>query len=127
MSSIMGKRANPANSSYAVAKHGLIGLVRTLAAELAMAGAKGVTANAICPGIADTEMVTGPEGTITSLSRMLNIPPEEVWEKFMKPMSMQGRLIEPEEIAAMALYLASDEARGITAQAINVCGGSEMH
>lgn len=127
MSSIMGKRANPANSSYAIAKHGLIGLVRTLAAELAMVDAKGVTANAICPGIADTEMVTGPEGTITSLSKMLNISPDEVWEQFMKKMSMQERLIEPEEIAAMAVYLASDDARGITAQAINVCGGSELH
>ncbi len=127
MSSIMGKRANPANSSYAVAKHGLIGLTRTLATELAMAGAKGVTVNAICPGIANTDMVVGPEGSITALSQLLNITPEQVWEQFMQKMSLQERLIEPEEVAAMAVYLASEDARGITAQAINVCGGSELH
>ena len=127
MSSVMGKMSNPANSSYAASKHALIGIARTLATEVAMLGAKGVTVNAICPGIADTDMVMGPEGSIAKLSEMLGISREEVWEQFMKKMSLQERLIEPEEIAAMALYLASDDARGITGQAINVCGGTIMH
>jgi len=126
MSSIMGKQANPANSSYAAAKHALIGITRTLAAEVAMMGAKGVTVNAICPGIADTEMVTGPQGTLTKLSEMLGMSAEDVWEQLLKKMSLQERLIEPEEVAALAAYLASDEARGITGQSINVCGGSNM-
>ncbi len=127
MSSVMGKMSNPANSSYAASKHALIGIARTLATEVVMLGAKGVTVNAICPGIADTDMVTGPEGSMAKLSEMLGISPEEVWKQFMKKMSLQERLIEPEEIAAMALYLASDDARGITGQAINVCGGTIMH
>ena len=127
MSSIMGKIANPANSSYAAAKHALIGITRTLAAEVASLGAKAVTVNAICPGIADTDMVNGPEGTITKLSEMLGMSREDVWEQLLARMSLQERLIEPEEIAAMALYLASNDARGITGQAINVCGGSVMH
>ena len=126
MSSIMGKQANPANSSYAAAKHALIGITRTLAAEVAIMGAKGVTVNAICPGIADTEMITGPEGTLTRLSEMLGISREDVWEQILKKMSLQERLIEPEEVAALALYLASEDARGITGQSINVCGGANM-
>ncbi len=126
MSSIMGKQANPANSSYAAAKHALIGITRTLAAEVAIMGAKGVTVNAICPGIANTEMITGPEGTLTRLSEMLGMSREDVWEQILKKMSLQERLIEPEEIAALAAYLASDNARGITGQSINVCGGANM-
>jgi len=126
MSSIMGKQANPANSSYAAAKHALIGITRTLAAEVAIMGAKGVTVNAICPGIANTEMITGPEGTLTRLSEMLGMSREDIWEQILKKMSLQERLIEPEEISALALYLASDDARGITGQSINVCGGANM-
>jgi NAD(P)-dependent dehydrogenase (short-subunit alcohol dehydrogenase family) len=126
MSSIMGKQANPANSSYAAAKHALIGITRTLATEVAMMGAKGVTVNAICPGIANTEMVTGPEGTLTKLSEMLGMSAEDIWEQLLKKMSLQERLIEPEEVAALAVYLASDEARGITGQSLNICGGSNM-
>jgi 3-hydroxybutyrate dehydrogenase len=82
--------------------------------------------NAICPGIANTEMVTGPEGTLAKLSEMLGISPENVWDQILKKMSLQERLIEPEEVAALALYLASDDARGITGQSINVCAGSNM-
>jgi NAD(P)-dependent dehydrogenase (short-subunit alcohol dehydrogenase family) len=126
MSSIMGKQANPANSSYAAAKHALIGITRTLASEVAIMGAKGVTVNAICPGIANTEMVMGPEGTLAKLSEMLGISPENLWDQILKKMSLQERLIEPEEVAALALYLASDDARGITGQSINVCAGSNM-
>jgi len=127
MSSIAGKIANPGNSSYAVAKHGLIGLTRALAAEVALLGAKGITVNAICPGITNTEMVTGPEGTFTKISEALGISKEKVWEDILKKRIVQERILEPEEIAHMALYLASDEAHGITGQAINVCGGTVMH
>lgn len=125
--SIAGKIAVPSNSSYAVAKHGLIGLTRTLAAEVAWVGAKGVTVNAICPGITNTDMITGPEGTMTKIAELLGITPEEVWEQIYKKQSLQERLLEPEEIASMAVFLASDDARGITGQSINVCGGSVLY
>ncbi len=126
-SSIAGKIANPANSSYAVAKHALIGLARSLAAEVGKLNAKAVTVNAICPGMTKTEIMTGPEGNIAKLSQLLSLTPEEVWETVYKPMVVQERMLEPEEIAAMAVYLASDDARGITGQAINVDGGAVMH
>jgi NAD(P)-dependent dehydrogenase (short-subunit alcohol dehydrogenase family) len=127
MSSVSGKMANPANSSYAVAKHGLIGLARSMAAEVARLGAKGVTVNAICPGIVNTDIMTGPEGNIAMLSQLLGLSSEEVWEQIYKPLILQERMLEPEEIASMAVYLASHDARGITGQAINVCGGMVMH
>ncbi len=127
MSSVSGKMANPANSSYAVAKHGLIGLARSLAAEVARMGAKEITVNAICPGIVNTDIMTGPEGNIALLSQLLGLTREEVWDQVYKPIILQERMLDPEEIAAMAVFLASDDARGITGQAINVCGGMIMH
>ncbi len=63
---------------------------------------------------------------MTRLSEMLGMSREDVWEQILKKMSLQERLIEPEEIAALAVYLASDDARGITGQSINVCGGANM-
>jgi len=127
MSSVSGKMANPANSSYAVAKHGLIGLARSMAAEVARVNAKDITVNAICPGIVNTDIMTGPDGNIAMLSQLLNLSKDEVWEQIYKPLILQERMLEPEEIASMAVYLASDEARGITGQALNVCGGMIMH
>jgi NAD(P)-dependent dehydrogenase (short-subunit alcohol dehydrogenase family) len=127
MSSVSGKMANPANSSYAVAKHGLIGLARSMAAEVARLGAKDVTVNAICPGIVNTDIMTGPEGNIAMLSQLLSLSREEVWEQVYKPLILQERMLDPEEIANMAVYLASYDARGITGQALNVCGGMVMH
>ncbi len=110
-----------------MAKHGLIGLARSLAAEVARVGAKDVTVNAICPGIVNTDIMTGPEGNIALLSQLLGLTREEVWDQIYKPIILQERMLEPEEIAAMAVYLASDDARGITGQAVNVCGGTIMH
>ncbi|MEW6554736.1 MAG: SDR family NAD(P)-dependent oxidoreductase [Actinomycetota bacterium] len=127
MSSVSGKMANPANSSYAVAKHGLIGLARSLAAEVARLGAREVTVNAICPGIVNTDIMTGPDGNIAMLSQMLGLSREEVWDQIYRPIILQERMLDPEEIAAMAVYLASQDARGITGQAVNVCGGMIMH
>lgn len=124
MSSISGKMPNPLNSSYAVAKHGLIGLARSMAAEVAKLNAKAVTVNAICPGLTNTDIMTGPTGNIAMLSKLMNISEQEVWDTVYKPLIMQERMLEPEEIAAMAVYLASDDARGITGQNINVDAGT---
>ncbi len=126
ISSIWGKLPSPFFSSYTVAKHGLVGLARVLAAEMAALGAKGVTVNAVCPGFTDTDMVTGPEGTLTLTAEKLGVSREEAWERFYR-VSLQDRLLQPEEIAAMVVYLASEKGRGITGQAINVCGGAAFH
>jgi NAD(P)-dependent dehydrogenase (short-subunit alcohol dehydrogenase family) len=127
ISSIMGKMPSPFYSSYSVAKHGQVGLTRVLAAEMAALGAKGVTVNAVCPGFTDTDMVTGPHGTLTRTAEKTGASVDETWERHFGSISLQDRLLEPDEVAAMVAYLASDDARGITGQAINVCGGSVFY
>lgn len=127
MASIQGKQASPTNSAYTASKHAVIGITRTVAAELGILGLAGITVNAICPGVVDTDLVTGPGGAVEQIASMLNISKESVIEEKIKPLSIQRRLIDPEEIASMALYLASDDARGITGQALNVCGGTVFY
>jgi len=127
MASISGKQASPTNSAYAASKHGVIGITRTVAAEMGLMGLPGITVNAICPGVANTDMIHGPGGVIDELAGLLQISRDAVLDEKIKPMSIQKRLIDPEEIADMALYLASDAGRGITGQAINVCGGSVFY
>lgn len=127
LSSIMGKMPSPFYTSYAVAKHGLIGLTRSLAAEMAALGAKGVTVNAVCPGFTDTDMVTGPQGTLTRTAEKLGASTEDTWERYFGSLSLQDRMLEPEEVAAMVAYLASGDARGVTGQALNICGGAVFY
>ena len=95
------------------------GLTRSIALEV---GTTGITVNAICPGYVDTEMVSrGVEQITTKTGRTA----EEALDSLRK-MSPQNRLVTPEEVAAVALLLASDEGRGINGQGINVDGGSVL-
>jgi len=123
IASISGKQASPTNSAYAASKHGVIGLTRTVAIELCLLGLNGITVNAICPGVVNTDMLTGEGEILDELARLLGTTREKALEERVLAMSAQKRLFEPEEIADAALYLASDAAKGITGQAINVCGG----
>ena len=127
IASISGKQASPTNSAYAASKHAVIGLTRTVAAELGLLGLTKITCNAICPGVANTGMLTGPGMILDELAKLLNTSRENIMEERIKTMNIQHRIMDPEEIAAMAVYLASDDARGITGQAINVCGGSVFY
>jgi acetoacetyl-CoA reductase len=95
----------PGQVAYAASKAGLIGMVKTLAAENAH---KGVTANAVLPGMIGTETVT-------------NMPPQ-VLER-VTGAQPSGRLGEPEEVAALVAFLASREAGYVTGQAIAIDGG----
>ena len=106
-------------SAYTAAKHGVLGLTRALALETATSG---VTVNAICPGWVDTPM-TG--ASIARIVEKTGRTAEEA-RATLERMSPQRRLVAPEEIAAAALFLASEAARGITGQAINVDGGEVM-
>jgi len=120
IASIAGKVGAPYIAAYAASKHGVMGLTRSVALEVAAAG---VTVNAICPGYVDTEMVTrGIERITTRTGRSA----DEALEA-LKKMSPQNRLATAEEVAAVALLLASDEGRGINGQGINVDGGSVFY
>jgi len=116
ISSSAGKKGFYYASAYCASKHGIIGLTRACALDLAKSK---VTVNAICPGPVRTEM----------LERRLKMEAEvqattiEELEESRTPM---GRILEPEEVAQLAVFLASEESSGMTGQAINVSGGSTM-
>jgi len=117
IASIAGKTGAPYIAAYAASKHGVMGLTRSLAVEV---GPSGVTVNAICPGYVDTEMVSrGIERITTRTGRSA----DEALDS-LKKMSPQNRLVTSDEVAALALLLASDEGRGINGQGINIDGGS---
>ncbi|HEX8097121.1 MAG TPA: 3-oxoacyl-ACP reductase FabG [Pyrinomonadaceae bacterium] len=119
IASIAGKTGAPYIAAYSASKHGVLGLTRSVALEVA---AKGVTVNAVCPGYVETEMTARAVENVTAKTGK---SAEDVLAQ-IKRMSPQNRLVTPEEVAAVALLLASDEGRGITGQAINVDGGSVL-
>jgi NAD(P)-dependent dehydrogenase (short-subunit alcohol dehydrogenase family) len=106
-------------SAYTASKHGVLGLTRALALETAKLG---TTVNAICPGYVDTEL-TRRNAELMAQKTGKNVT--EILALFAKS-SPQNRLIAAEEVAAVALMLASEKAGGITGQAINVDGGAVM-
>jgi 3-hydroxybutyrate dehydrogenase len=119
IASIAGKTGAPYIAAYAASKHGVLGLTQSIALEVA---GKGITVNAICPGYVDTDMTTrGIENVTAKTGRSKDEALEAI-----KKMSPQNRLITVEEVAALALLLASDEGRGINGQAINVDGGTVL-
>ena len=120
VASIAGKAGAPYIAAYSASKHGVMGLTRSIALEVAAAG---ITVNAICPGYVETEMVTRG---IEQITQKTGRSAEEALD-IIKKMSPQNRLATPEEVAAIALLLASDEGRGINAQGINVDGGSVFY
>jgi NAD(P)-dependent dehydrogenase (short-subunit alcohol dehydrogenase family) len=119
IASIAGKTGAPYIAAYSASKHGVLGLTRSAALEVA---AKGITVNAICPGYVDTEMTTRG---IENITKKTGLSADQAMESIRK-MSPQNRIIEPEEVAALALLLASEEGRGINGQAINVDGGTVL-
>ena len=108
VSSIHGRVASPFKSAYITAKHGLIGFTRTAALE---GGEHGITVNAICPAYVRTPLV---ESQIADQARTRGISIEEVVEKVMLEPAAVKRLITPEEVAALIVYLCSDAAGAIT-------------
>jgi NAD(P)-dependent dehydrogenase (short-subunit alcohol dehydrogenase family) len=101
---------------YVAAKHGVVGLMRALAVEMAKSG---VTVNAICPGFVETDML---EEAVKRVVEKSGRSTEETRKLFMSD-NPQGRFIQPEEVAATVLWLVSEAAQSITGQAISVSGG----
>ena len=111
VSSLHGLVASPYKSAYISAKHGLMGLTKTVALE---AAERGVTVNAICPSYVRTPLV---EKQIADQARVNRMDQAEVIEKIMLAPAAIKRLLEPSEVAAYVAFLCTDEASGITGSA----------
>ena len=117
ISSAHGLVASENKSAYVASKHGLIGLTKTLALEGA---ALGITVNAICPGFVKTPLV---EKQITDLAKQQNVSESEIIQKSILQKHAVKEFVSPEEIAALALFLASENASMITGTSMPVDGG----
>ncbi len=106
-------------AAYTAAKHGVLGLTRSLAAELIEYN---ITVNAVCPGFVDTPMT---QASISNIVRRTGMSEGEARVALEKT-NPQGRLITPYEVASVVLFLAQESSKGITGQAINVDGGGVM-
>lgn len=117
LASVHGLVASPFKSAYISAKHGQIGLTKTVALELAETG---ITCNAICPGYVRTPLV---EGQIDSQAKVHGLPREQVIRDVILAAQPTKRFVEVEEVAALAVYLCGEQARSITGAAIAIDGG----
>src|SRR6058998_2599487 len=117
LSSVLGRFGVPGYAAYCAAKHGIIGLTKALALEVA---SRGITVNAICPTWVDTDMAR--QG-IAETAAGLGVSAEEFRRQAVKEIPIQ-RMIEASEVGDLAVYLASPRAAGMTGQALNICGGA---
>ena len=115
-SSTAGEHAEHAGSAYNSSKHGLLGLMRSVAQD---GGAFGVTSNAVLPGWVRTEMA---ERSARAEAQKRSITPEQVWEE-RAALYPPGRVATPREVAEMIAFLASEESSGVSGQAITVALG----
>ena len=119
ISSVLGKFGVPGYTAYCTTKHGMIGFTRALALEVA---GRGITVNAICPGWVETEMANMG---INETAALQGITPEQFKAQAVAAVPIK-RFLEADEVANLVCYVASEQARGITGQAINICGGQTM-
>lgn len=118
ISSISGKRPLPNRTPYTASKMAVIGLTRTLAFEL---GEDEVTVNAICPGATKGPRI---ESVIEKQAQKMGVPYEEAKRRVFTEDAALGELVTPADVANQVTYLASEKGRRITAQDVNVSGGS---
>ncbi len=117
LSSVHGLRASPFKSAYVAAKHGLEGLSKVTALE---GGAHGVTSNCINPGYVRTPLV---ESQVADQAKVHGIPESEVLTKIMLTEAAVKRLVEPEEVASLVAWLASNDAGMVTGASYTMDGG----
>ncbi|MCG6856506.1 MAG: SDR family oxidoreductase [Salaquimonas sp.] len=116
IASIASLKGSPYISAYCASKHGVLGMTRALALEVAR---KGITVNAVCPGYIATPMT---DRTIANIAEKTGKSRDEA-EDILKSGNPQHRLIEPEEVAETVRFLCSDAASSINGQAITLSGG----
>lgn len=106
-------------AAYCAAKHGVLGLTRSMAREYAK---KGVTINAVCPGYTDTEII---ERSVETIVAKTGRTPAEAKAQFSAA-NPQGRLVQPLEVAAAVAWLARRDSAAVTGQALGISGGETM-
>lgn len=121
ISSVHGLRASPFKSAYVTAKHGLEGLSKTVALE---AAGYGVTSNCICPGYVRTPFL---EQQVAEQAVLHRVPREQVVEDVLLARTPVKRLVEPDEVADLALWLCGPAADSVTGSSFPMDGGWAAH
>ncbi len=119
IASIAAKHGLRYSAAYNASKHALLGLTRSVALDYAKTG---VTVNAVCPGWVSTEMV---EQTVQNIMQKTGRSREDAIASLVKDVPM-GRMVTPEEVANLVVFLASNQAAAITGQGLNIDGGTVM-
>ncbi len=120
VASIAAKTGLRYSAAYNASKHALLGLTRSVALDYA---SRNVTVNCVCPGWVQTEMV---EQTLTNIQQKTGRSRDEALKSLVKDVPM-GRMISPEEVAALTVFLCSHQAGGITGQGLNIDGGTVLN
>jgi NAD(P)-dependent dehydrogenase (short-subunit alcohol dehydrogenase family) len=118
-----GKTGMPYLAAYCAAKFAVIGLTQSMAAEL---GEVGITVNAICPGTIDTPLLSVKGGVLETFAGASGHSEDDYRKRLIRQIPAR-RFGTPADVAAAAVYLASEAASFVTGEALNVTGGQEVH